>query len=103
ADKAVAPLGLLVDRAERIGAMLNIGDREALEQGARIEIPGGLERGDLCIVVIAVADRFLENRGVRGDPAQSVLDDEFGQSAALQQIAADEVEPYRLSKFVKRP
>ena len=94
---------LLVDGVQCVGALLDVANREILEQRAGIEIPGGFSLGDQGVVIIAVSDRFLENRRVRGDAAQAVLGDQPGQSATLQQIAADKVEPYRLPKFVKHP
>ncbi len=103
ADKAVAPLRLLVDGIQGIGALLDVANREILEQRAGIEIPGGFRLGDQRVVIIAVTDRLLEDRRVRGDAAQAVLGDQLGQSSALQQIAADKVEPHRLPEFVKRP
>ncbi len=103
ADEAVAPLRLLVDAVQRVGALLDVADREILEQRAGIEISRGLRLGDQSVVIIAVADRLLENRGVRSDAAQPVLADQLGEAPALQQIAADKVEPYRLPELVKRP
>jgi hypothetical protein len=103
ADKAVAPLGLLIDAVQCVGAFLDIANREILEQRAGIEIPGGFGLGDQGVVVIAVTDRLLENRRVRGDAAQTVLGDQPGQSSAFQQITADKVQPYRLAEFVERP
>jgi len=73
ADKAVAPLRLLVNRVERVGPFLDVANREILEQRAGIEIPGRLRRGDQSIVIIAVSDRFLKDRRVRGDAAQPIL------------------------------
>ena len=102
ADKAVAPLRLLVDGVQCVGAFLDVANREILEQRAGIEIARSFRFGDQRVVIIAVADRFLEDRGIRGDAAQTVLGDQPGQPSALQQIAADKVQPYRLPEFVKR-
>ena len=40
ADKAVAPLRLLVNRVQRVGAFLDVANREILEKRARVKIPG---------------------------------------------------------------
>ena len=69
ADEAVPPLRLLVDGAERIGALLDVPDREILEQGAGVEVAVCLRGGDQGVVVVAVADGLLEDRRVRSDAA----------------------------------
>src|SRR5262249_28223149 len=99
--EAVAALSLLVDRVQCVGTILDIGDFEAFKQGRRIEISRSFEGRDLCVIVVAVADCFFEDRGVRGDAAQPVFGDQLGEAAAFQQLAADEIEPHRLSIFLK--
>ncbi len=97
ADEAVAPLGLVIDRAQRVGALLDVADRQLLEQGAGVEVAVLLRRRDQLVVIVAVADRLFEDRRVRGDPAQPVIGDQLGQLPGLQQFAADEIEPHRLA------
>ena len=92
---------LLIDAAHRVGAILDLMHRETLEQGARIEIARGLGLADHLVIVIAVPDRLLEDRRVGGDPLEPVLLDHLGELAALQKIAADKVEPGRLSEIVQ--
>ena len=93
ADEAVAALSLLVDRIQRIGALLNVANREILEQRARIEIARSFGLCDQRVVIVAMTDGLFEDRRVRGDATQAIFGDQLGQPAALQEIAADEVEP----------
>src|SRR5262249_38317899 len=76
--------------------------RQALEQGAGIQVSGGLGLADELVVIIAVSDRLLEDRRVRGDATQPIIGDQPTEFSALQQVAADEIEPYRLPMFMKR-
>ena len=100
-DVAVAPLRLPVDAGQRIGALADVADRQFLEQRARIEIAHRLSLADQLVVIIAMADRLLENRRVGGDPAHTVIGDQAGKAAGAQQLAADKIEPHRLAVFVQ--
>jgi len=74
-----------------------------LEQRAGILIARRFGSGDQLVVIVAMPDRLLEDRRVRGDAAQPVVGDQPAELAALQKVAADKVEPYRLPVFLKRP
>ncbi len=103
ADEAVAALRLLVDRVELVRSFLDVADRQILEERSRIEVARSFRRRDQRVVIIAVADRLLEDRRVRGDAAQPVLGDHPGQLSGLQQFSADKVEPDRLPEFLQCP
>jgi hypothetical protein len=80
-DVAVAPLGLLIDRAQRVGALLDVADRQLLKQRTGVEIAGRLGSGDQLVIIVAMPDRLLEDRRVRGDAAQPVIGDQPAELA----------------------
>ena len=97
ADITVVKLRLLVDRAEDVGSILNVANRELLETPGGIEILARGKRLQHVIVQRAVRNGFLEDRGIRGHSPQSVLGDHVLQLAAGKQIATDVVKPHRLA------
>ncbi len=60
-------------------------------------VPLRLELLQHICVFVALADRLLEDRGVRGETLQSVMRDEPAQLAGLDQAALQIVEPGRLA------
>jgi hypothetical protein len=58
---------------------------------------------DRVIVVFAVPDSVIEDRGVRCEPRHRKLVDVALQRAAVQQLAGDIVEPQALTEIVERP
>ena len=75
--------------------MTDVVNRERLEERVRIQITPG-ERAQLVVVVGAAADRFFEDRRVRGHSAKPGVD-EASQFAGGEHAATDVVEPDALS------
>ena len=57
--------------------------------------------GDVGVVVSAVLDGVVEDRGIRGQPGDRELVDVALQRAAVQQLARDVVEPQALAQIVE--
>ena len=91
-DEAVAVL--VEHRPQHVGRVLEVGDRDPLEQRERVEPLAGAV-AQLVVVVGRAEDRLLEDRRVGGDAAQRVLVAQARQLAARDQAAADLVEPRR--------
>src|SRR5262249_28118276 len=51
----------------------------------------------LLVVVVAVRDRLLEDRRVRGHPGDGALVDQLLQAAAVHELAREGVDPDRLA------
>jgi hypothetical protein len=96
-DLTVLAAGLLVGRAQQVGAVPDVGEGEAEEDPAGVEaVPS---RGDqLAVVQLRVADGLLEDRGVRSHAADAVISDEARELAGVEQLPADVVEPDRLAQ-----
>ena len=91
--EAVGVARLLPDRAQHVAAELHVEHRDlVVDLSCRQPLPGQL--GDLLVVVARAEDRLLEDRRVRGDPAQRVLAHEPLELAARDQAAPDLVEPH---------
>jgi hypothetical protein len=89
---AVVARGLVVDAPQHVAAALDVGDRERLVDLARRPALAG-ELPELVVVVGRAEDRLVEDRRVGRDAAQRVLLDEAAELAALDELAADLVEP----------
>ena len=63
-------------------------DRQTLERRVRPEIPGS-QRLERLVVIVAPADRLLENGRVRGDAPQPPLLDLLLEPSTPQHVAAD--------------
>jgi hypothetical protein len=96
----VVPVRRVVDGAEDVAGVLDVLDRDLLERRARLGAPGG-EGLHRVVVVVALADGLLEDRGVGGDAAQVVPADHPLQLAVLDDAAADVVQPHALSLLVQ--
>ena len=91
---------LVVDRPEQIGGLPEILQPQLEEQRlarlAFLQFPA-----DGVVVVVAVVDGVVEDRGVRGEPRDRELLDIAAERAAVQQTAGDVVEPEALAHFVE--
>src|SRR5205823_12074976 len=83
---------LVVDRAQDVRPQLHVRHGDLVVDRPRIEAPLG-QLADLAVVVRAAEDRLLEDRRIRRDPAQAVLDDQALELAALDHPPPDLVEP----------
>ena len=101
ADVAVALLRTLVHGAEQIGCILNVADRQQFVATLGVEVGAAGERVQEILVLRRAGDGLLENRGIRSHSAQTVFGDQALQFAALQQVAADVVEPDGLAEILE--
>ena len=101
ADVAVALLRALVHGTEQIGRVLNVADRQQFVAALGVEVGAAGERVQEILVLRRARNGLLENRGIRSHSAQAVFGDQALQFAALQQVAADVVEPDGLAESLK--
>ena len=73
-DQAVLAVAGIVHRTQHIARRLDVGYRDRLVDFRRT-LAGGMERTQLVAVVIAAADRLLEDGGIRRHPPQAVVVD----------------------------
>ena len=90
-DESVEMAGFVVDVPDLVGRVAHVRDRE-LEEGVGGVESRRLERRDGAVVVVRVGDRLLEDRGVRRD-ADDALVDHPPELARLKPAAPDVVEP----------
>ena len=101
AHVAVALLRALVHGREQVGRVLNIADGQQFIAAFGVEVGAAGERVQKILVLRRARDGLLENRGIGSHPAQAVFRDQALQFAALQQVAADVVEPDGLAESLK--
>ena len=93
ADVTVALFGAVVDRAQRVGGILNIFDGQDLVDAHGVQILALLQFEQRVGIVGAAGDGFFENGRVGGDAAQAVFVDQAFQLAARDQAAANVIQP----------
>ena len=103
ADISVLALRPLVDRAQRVGRMLDVLDREPLIERHDIEVALRLDALQGRIVVGAAADGLFEDRGIGGDAGEPVLFDELLETALGDKSPGEKIEPYGLSAIMQAP
>ena len=101
ADEAVGPVGRIENRTQNIGGMLDVFNGEALIEFAGRAILNVQHRSDRLVVFVAMADRLFEDRGVRSDPMEPVLDQSL-QTTIDHEPAREKIEPYRLTVLLER-
>ena len=94
-------MGFVVHRTQQVGNVLNVANGDNLITVFGIEIGTILQRSQNVCIVCAACNRFLEDRRIRGHPAQTVALDEALEFAAGNQVAADVIEPDGLAKLQK--
>ena len=94
ADEAVAPAGAVVDRAEQVGGVLDVVNRQRLENRVGFEVEQVLNRR---VVIVRAANGFLENRRVGSDAHHAVFVDHALKLAVFEDLTANEVKPDTLS------
>src|SRR5262249_43192724 len=102
ADEAVGAARAVVDRTQRVGRRLDIGDRQLLVEGHHVLVATGDRRAQRRVVAVAAADGPLEDGGIGGDAGEPILADEFFEVAALNELPRQEVEPDRLAMLGQR-
>ena len=101
AHEPVTPIGPIVEGPQDGGGMLDVLDRQPLVKRIGVVIAfglGGLQRG---IVVRAVADGLLENRGVRRHAGEAIVLNQSLEISIADQAARQKVEPDRLPGLAK--
>ena len=97
ADKPVLAVMAVIDRTQHIGGVLDILDREALEQvgDRQVALVQGL--ADRGVIFVRTADRLLEDRRVGGDALDAIGLDQGFQVAPGDKAAGQKVQPDRLT------
>jgi len=72
--------------------VLHVANRDFFEDAVGVQLLR-IRRQDDIVVQIASRDGLLENRGVGGHPAQSVVIDVFLQLTAREQVPANVIHP----------
>src|SRR5205814_6120971 len=88
ADKTVARVRRVVDRAHEIGGIAYVAQRDGFESLLRRPTFARAAL-DQIVIIIAGGNRFLKNGWVRGEARDAFVDQSL-QLAGAQQIAADE-------------
>ena len=102
ADIAVGAMGGVEGRAQHVGGLLDVLDRQMLEKLADGPVLHLQHAGDGRVVFVGMADGLLEDRRVRRHPAQAVVIGELLQAALGDEPAGQEIEPDGLAVIRKR-
>ncbi len=97
ADETVGAVQAVVDRAQHVGGVLDVLDRDRLEQvgdGAVARLQGVTDR---AVILVRTADRLFEDRGVRRHALDAVGVDQRLEVALGDEAAGEEVQPDRLA------
>ena len=97
ADEAVAAVQGVVNRAQHVGGILDVLDRERLEQVGHRPVALLQRLADRAVIFVRTADRLLENRRVRRHPFDAVGLDQRLEVALGDEAAGKEVQPDRLA------
>ncbi len=97
ADKAVTALGRVIDTPQHVRSILDVLDRDSLEQVGHRAVAFFQRRGNRGVIFVGTADRLFEDRGVGGDAFHPVGIDQFLQFALGDEAAGQKVEPDRLA------
>ena len=84
-DPSVDAVGALEDRLEQIGRPGQIRQRQIEEQVLGRSCPRERLLSNVAVIVGAVLDRVIEDRGIRGEPGYRELVDVALQRAAVEQ------------------
>ena len=97
---AVDAVREIMRRTEQIGRLAEVLERQ-LEEQLLARLAGGRQRADRDVVVGAVPDRVVEDRGVRRQPGDRELADVARERAVREDPAGDVVEPEALASVVQ--
>ena len=100
-DEPVAPVAGVVGRAQQVGRMADVVEREREEELLRVVHTGGDRRADLVVVGVRAGDRLGEDGGVGGRPGHRAVGDQRREGAAVQQLARERVQPDRDAGIVQ--
>ncbi len=92
-DEAIGAIRLVVDRAQDVGGVADVGDLDLLEDPPRV-VPG-LDLAPDEVVVLAAGNGLAEDGRVAGEAADPSLHP-LGQRPAVDQLAVDEIDPRAL-------
>src|SRR5947208_16151817 len=97
---AVDPVRHLVHRAEEVGGLPEIVERQ-LEEERLARLPGRRLVANGSVVVLAVRDRVVEDRGVGGESGDRELLHVTREGTAREECTRDVVEPDALARIVE--
>ena len=97
-DVAVLPVAAVPDRAQEVARVLDVLHRELEEDLLRVVLLGE-HLAQLVVVGVALGDRLLEDRRVRGDADDGVLLHHPRELPALQHLPREEVDPDALAEL----
>ena len=97
ADKTVVAVQLVVDRTQHVGGVLDVLDRELLEQVGDRAVALFQRLADRAVIFVRTADRLFEDRRVRGHALDAVGVDQLLQVALGDEAAGEEIQPDRLA------
>src|ERR1700756_767435 len=88
---------LVVDRTQHVGGVLDVLDRQPLEQIGHIAVAALQRLADRRVIFVGGADRLLEDRRVGGDALHAVGVDKLLQDALGDEAASQKIQPDRLA------
>src|SRR5262249_26644371 len=94
----VGALGLVEDRAQDVGRVLDVANRELLVQLLRAGHALGAQPCELVRVVVRAGDRLLEDRRIRRDASKPIFRDEPLELARSDERPPDVVVPDALAE-----
>ena len=97
-DVAVLPLAAVPDGAQQVARVLDVLDRE-LEEGLFRVVLARENLAQLLVVRVALDERLLEDRRVRGHADDRVLAHQLLQLALMDQAAGEVVDPDALAQL----
>src|SRR5260221_13300361 len=100
--ESVAPLCVVIVRPQHIRCALYVRHRKLLVEIDRRNVAVPLRFLERAQVVAAGIDRLLEDRGVRSHPTEAVALDKSRQPALADEVARQEIEPYRSAGLRQR-
>ena len=97
ADETVGAFQSIVNRAQHVGGVLDVFDREVLKEIGDRAVAFLQRLADRAVIFVRTADRFFEDRGVRRHAFDAVGFDQLREVTLGDEAAGKEVQPDRLT------